>query len=330
MKLYIIAGFLGSGKTSILLPLAKAFSAAGKKLAIIENEVGKVGIDDLVLREDGMEVREIYSGCVCCSLRLDLITTLINLEHDFAPDVVLMEPSGVASPRQVVNALLGYGGEIDFIKVITVIDAERFAKLDDLSLPIINDGINVADIIVINKIDLIEKNAIAQLEARLHKTKPDIEFRHISALNNIGIAELAETLIAESEQDYHDNHHPEPETVANDKGEPPVVYAAEQTIIPIPDDIESMIKRQLQQLANKLNANNCKVIGHIKAILKSSGGGFMLFSTTGTDRQPNVKGKLPANATEATLKLNIIVYGISKDKLTELAETSFPLGLTQK
>ena len=75
MNLFVIAGFLGSGKTSLLLAVAKAVSESGRKMAIIENEVGKVGIDDIVLRAEGLPVREIYSGCVCCSLRLDLINT---------------------------------------------------------------------------------------------------------------------------------------------------------------------------------------------------------------------------------------------------------------
>ena len=78
MDLLIISGFLGAGKTSVLLPLARFLcEQRGMKLAIIENEVGETGIDDVVLREAGLAVRELYSGCICCSLKIDLVKTLM-------------------------------------------------------------------------------------------------------------------------------------------------------------------------------------------------------------------------------------------------------------
>ncbi|MBT3287694.1 MAG: cobalamin biosynthesis protein P47K, partial [Victivallales bacterium] len=78
MQLIVVSGFLGSGKTTLLLALARELCRDGqRKVAVIENEVGAIGIDDALVADAGLPVREIYSGCICCSLRLDLIRTLL-------------------------------------------------------------------------------------------------------------------------------------------------------------------------------------------------------------------------------------------------------------
>ena len=109
MHLLILTGFLGSGKTTLLRRIAQAFNATcpDKRMAVIENEVGTVGIDGDFLANDGLTVRQINSGCICCTLRLDLVTTLLDLERTYAPDLIILEPSGVAGPRQVLSALDG-------------------------------------------------------------------------------------------------------------------------------------------------------------------------------------------------------------------------------
>ena len=89
MELIIISGFLGSGKTTVLLSIVRdAVEKYGKKVAIIENEVGQTGVDDQFLKEQGLDVREIYSGCICCSLRMDLIQTLLELEREHDPTCI--------------------------------------------------------------------------------------------------------------------------------------------------------------------------------------------------------------------------------------------------
>ena len=112
MQILIISGFLGSGKTSILMPFVKRLSAKGKKVAIIENEIGEIGVDDLYLKENGLYVKEIYHGCVCCGLRTNLIRSLIELERDYNPDVIVVEPTGVADPYLTLTSLSGYPGHV--------------------------------------------------------------------------------------------------------------------------------------------------------------------------------------------------------------------------
>ena len=105
MHLLTISGFLGSGKTTLIIKLAKAATRKGLRVAILVNEVGEIGIDDQLLRQLDMNVYELLSGCICCSLATDLPGTLQKLAQDFKPDLVLLEPSGVADLEKVLSAL---------------------------------------------------------------------------------------------------------------------------------------------------------------------------------------------------------------------------------
>ena len=190
MNLIIISGFFGAGKTTVLLAMAKRFSERGKKLAIIENEVGKVGVDDARLRAEGLKVKKIYSGCICCSLRMDLIAALLEIERDYEPDVVILEPSGVAGPKQVIGALVGYGGEIDRKIMLSVVDASRFDKIQDMSIPLVTDGIEVADLVVINKCDLVSVDELVHIQSRIHEFRPDAQVIAVSAVTDDGLDDM--------------------------------------------------------------------------------------------------------------------------------------------
>jgi G3E family GTPase len=119
MDILVISGFLGSGKTTLLLAVAKGLVASGRKVAIIENEIGKVGVDGETIAAEGLAVKELFSGCICCSLRINLVNTLLELERTTEPDIVIIEPSGVAGPDLLLAALVGYGGVIDPFHLIS-------------------------------------------------------------------------------------------------------------------------------------------------------------------------------------------------------------------
>ncbi|MHC4886986.1 MAG: GTP-binding protein, partial [Planctomycetota bacterium] len=201
MNLLILAGFLGAGKTSLLLQIARILSEEkGLRLAIVENEVGQVGIDDEVVREEGMQVREIYSGCICCSLRLDLVTTLLEIEREIAPDLVIVEPSGMAGPKQVVGALVGYGGEIESRTTAVIMDAERLRRMADLSLPLIEDSIQAADLILLNKVDAVDEGEAAAVEEKIRGIRGDVEVRPTSFLTPEPAQAFCETLMNRIEE----------------------------------------------------------------------------------------------------------------------------------
>lgn len=154
MRLLLFTGFLGSGKTTLILAVAKQAAQSGLRICIIVNEVGEVGIDGEVLRVGDLEVREITAGCICCQIGVDLVRTLRELEEHLQPDLVIIEASGIATPAGVLDALQYYPARsVTSIETITVVDPTRFEALYEVLTPLIEAQIAGADRVVITKSD---------------------------------------------------------------------------------------------------------------------------------------------------------------------------------
>ena len=145
MHLLLVTGFLGSGKTTLILSWP-ALRARRPPVAIIVNEIGEIGIDNQLMRQLDLDVWELFNGCICCTLTADLVTTLQKLDADYAPDLVIVEPSGAADPRNLLNALPYYRGRpLDGIRWVTVLDPLRLPMLLEVLEPLITAGIRQAD-----------------------------------------------------------------------------------------------------------------------------------------------------------------------------------------
>ena len=154
MRLLLFAGFLGSGKTTLILALARRPAPLGLRVCVVVNEVGEVGIDGEVLRMGGLEVKELTAGCICCQIGPDLVRTLRELEERFRPDLVIVEASGVATPAGVLETLQRYPVEtVTGVQTITVVDPTRFEALHEVLTPLIESQIVSADVIVVSKAD---------------------------------------------------------------------------------------------------------------------------------------------------------------------------------
>ena len=123
-KIDIISGFLGAGKTTLIKKLiAEAFE--GEKLVLIENEFGEIGIDGGFLKEAGIQITEMNSGCICCSLVGDFGEALKEVLSKYSPDRVIIEPSGVGKLSDVVKAVKNIGDEVQINSTATVVDASK-------------------------------------------------------------------------------------------------------------------------------------------------------------------------------------------------------------
>ncbi|MHB1344187.1 MAG: CobW family GTP-binding protein [Thermoleophilia bacterium] len=194
MNVLVFAGFLGSGKTTLILALATQLAAAGRRTCFIVNEVGEVGIDQQVMRDGGLEVYEITAGCICCQLTIDLVTTLKEIGGRFQPDVVIVEASGVATPAGILGALSHYTGPpLAGIRTVTVVDPTRIEPLLAVMTPLIESQIQGADEIVITKADEATPDEVEVARQAAKRLRPEAPVHVVSTHD---AEHLAQTLRA--------------------------------------------------------------------------------------------------------------------------------------
>lgn len=171
MHLLLFTGFLGSGKTTLVIKLVQFAAGQGKKVAILVNEIGEVGIDNQLMRQLDLNVWELLNGCICCTLSADLVSTLEKLDAKYSPDLVVIEPSGAADPKNVLSALPYYKGRpLESLQTISVLDPVRIEILIEVMTPLITSQIKQADLILVSKRDQAKAEEIefAHQVARQH------------------------------------------------------------------------------------------------------------------------------------------------------------------
>ena len=169
MKTTIVCGLLGSGKTTFIRNFAINRT---EKTVVLVNDFGKAGIDGEIFSAGGIESVELPSGCVCCTLKFDLITTIQRIVKQFSPEHLVIEPSGVASPSGVLEALESAG--VGKATVIGIVDATEFTELYESGMygSFFEDQIVNSDIILVNKIDLTDESMIVAAEQLIGSVNP--------------------------------------------------------------------------------------------------------------------------------------------------------------
>ncbi len=170
----VLSGFLGSGKTTVVQRLLADAAARGIRVALISNELGELGIDRALLGKGGQSYVELEGGCVCCELSDDLLETLVELRREVDPDRFVIETSGVALPY---DTQLNFWREpaCDFIgddMAVVVVNAEQIAEGRDLEGTFV-DQVQSADLMILNKVDLVPEADWAEIEARLRSIEPE-------------------------------------------------------------------------------------------------------------------------------------------------------------
>ena len=195
MHLLLVAGFLGSGKTTLVIQLAKAARQSGCRVAILVNEIGEIGIDDQLMRQLALNVWELTSGCICCTLSGDLVNTLQILDVDYQPDWVLLEPSGVAEPGNILKMLPYYRGRpLASARSITLIDPLRAQMLYEVLTPLITAQVQHADLLLVTKTDVASAEEIDQARQIAAELNPAAQLFCVSAKDPIAPELLAELL----------------------------------------------------------------------------------------------------------------------------------------
>ncbi|MBC3889699.1 GTP-binding protein [Acetobacterium paludosum] len=150
-EVYIVSGFLGAGKTTLIQKILRE-TFKEDKVVLIENDFGEISVDSALLKSDGVEVKEINSGCICCSLQGDFVASIREIIDKFKPDKIIIEPSGIAKLSDIVKAC-NHSSINQHIKVkekITVVDTEFFEiYLEDFG-EFFEDQIKNADVILLS------------------------------------------------------------------------------------------------------------------------------------------------------------------------------------
>ena len=200
MKITQIAGFLGCGKTTLLLKLSRTLLGDNeRKVALVVNEIGEIPVDGKIMEESGMQVKDIGGGCICCEVAASFAKTLTQLYKSYKPDHILVEPTGVAVPHQVKLAasMAGRDAKISMGPAIVLFDATRPAELLDMDMlgTLVTTQLKDADIIAISKVDAVEPAAVSDSAERIRKYNSKADIVHLSSFEDLGIDELAQRII---------------------------------------------------------------------------------------------------------------------------------------
>lgn len=174
--LYLIFGFLGSGKTTLIRNMFSwEWDLSGT--AVLVNEFGKVGLDGIILEGGPVPVVELTNGCICCSMRADLPIAIKEIRERFSPQRILVEATGIADPVDVLAVLrpLEERSQIRISKVICVLDSE-FWEAREMLGPVFFKQIDLADLLLLNKVDLLGQDQVSLFLSQLHAeyTRPQI------------------------------------------------------------------------------------------------------------------------------------------------------------
>ena len=213
VKIDIISGFLGAGKTTLIKKLLKeAFE--GEQVVLIENEFGEIGIDGGFLKDAGIEIREMNSGCICCSLVGDFGASLKEVVEKYHPDRILIEPSGVGKLSDVIKAVQGVEEDVDIQlnSYTTVVDAKKCKMYMRNFGEFFDNQVQYAGAIIMSRTDIVdEKKAMESMELlRSTNEKAAIITTPIEKLDGKKILEVMEhpvSLADELLKEEHEHHH---------------------------------------------------------------------------------------------------------------------------
>ena len=160
-KIDIISGFLGAGKTTFIKKLLEE-AVKGEQVVLIENEFGEIGIDGGFLKDSGIEIREMNSGCICCSLVGDFGKSLAEVLTKYAPDRIMIEPSGVGKLSDVMKAVVDVSADMDveLNSAVTIVDASKCKMYMKNFGEFFNNQIENAGTIVLSRTDIVDPDKV--------------------------------------------------------------------------------------------------------------------------------------------------------------------------
>ena len=320
-KIDILSGFLGAGKTTLIKKLiAEAYQ--GEKLVLIENEFGEIGIDGGFMKDAGVEVTEMNSGCICCSLVGDFGTALKKVIVDYAPDRVIIEPSGVGKLSDVMKAVEDAKQDADVVinSATTVVDVAKCKMYMKNFGEFFNNQVESAGTIVLSRTQNVPEKKVSDTVAMLREHNKDAAIittpwddidgkvildamEHANTLDKL-IKEAVE--IARKHEEEHHHHHHDHDHEDHDHEEVFTSWGKETAKKFADADMEQILKT----LAD--NAEEYGIILRAKGIVPNTDGEWIHFDLTPGEYE------IRKGAADYTGKLCVIGSNLKEDKLAEL------------
>ncbi|OAS14980.1 CobW family GTP-binding protein [Paenibacillus oryzisoli] len=191
IHVYVLSGFLGSGKTTLLTKAIDYFTEAGRKPAVIMNEIGEVNLDGQLIANE-VPMSELLGGCICCSSRGDLATALNELVTTEQPDLIFVESTGIANPMEIIDEITDASLilPIELSALITVVDAPQLLELNRTSrgktYRLMRDQIRCANLLLLNKTDLLQGVALQEVHDLVREWNPYADL-HYTVFSQIDI-----------------------------------------------------------------------------------------------------------------------------------------------
>lgn len=214
-KIDIISGFLGAGKTTFIKKLLEE-AIAGEQVVLIENEFGEIGIDGGFLKDSGIEIREMNSGCICCSLVGDFGTSLAEVLTKYKPDRVIIEPSGVGKLSDVKKAVrdVAVNMEVTLNSAVTIVDAAKCKMYMKNFGEFFNNQIEHAGTIVMSRTDVVAADKVQKDVEMIREHNPEAVIittpcSQLSGAQLLEIIEKPDTMeqdLLKEVMEHHENH----------------------------------------------------------------------------------------------------------------------------
>ncbi len=221
-KVDVISGFLGAGKTTLIQKLIKDVFA-GKKVVLVENEFGEIGIDGGFLQEAGITINEINGGCVCCTLQGDFHDALEKVENTYHPDHIIIEPSGVGKLSDILSIVKSVEG-LELNSYSAVVDAKRCKIYHKNFKEFFDDQISTACCVILSRTQMVNEEKLNEDVSIIRELNPDVRiittpwddlngesiYEAMTGSSN-GFPEGLEELDFDEEEHEHHHHHDEDE-----------------------------------------------------------------------------------------------------------------------
>ncbi|RHO61110.1 cobalamin biosynthesis protein P47K [Eubacterium sp. AM05-23] len=199
MKVIILGGFLGSGKTTALLSLVKYLNVQkdpSKEVstAILENEIGEIGVDDQILSFGDYKVSTLFSGCICCTMASDLTQCINTITQKYQPETILIEATGLAYPDRIADVISKYAPDCTMITILVLVDAERWDENIDELYGMMSRQIHAGNSVLLNKTDCINLEDQVRIIKEIKAIHPKGNVLSVNARNGISKEQWNEIL----------------------------------------------------------------------------------------------------------------------------------------